>query len=114
LKFFRRIADKDFMDGIAAELRAWHYTGLRIAIWGGAGESADFLQTHGLDALQFPMIRSLDWLLENPADIILIPSEYRAAEIVHQIDAARIAYDGILIPREGRLVDFHAAAMVVA
>jgi hypothetical protein len=102
------------MDGIAAELRAWYYTGLRIAIWGGAGASADFLEIHGLDAHRFRMIRYLDWLLENPVDIILIPSEYRAADIVHQIDAARIAYDGILIPRDGHLVDFHATELVFA
>jgi hypothetical protein len=101
------------MDGIAAELRAWHYTGLRIAIWGDARGTADFLEAHGLDAHRFPLIRHLDWLMENPVDIILIPSEYRAADIVHQIDAARIAYDGILIPRDGRLVDFHAAEMLL-
>ena len=119
--------------GIATELRAWHATGLRIAIWGGTGESAAFLQTHGLDALRFPivvdsdlanagalvpgtrqLIRSPDWLMENPVDIILIPCHWQAAEIVREIDAARIAYEGILVPQEGTLVDFHAAEMVFA
>ena len=121
------------LESIASELRAWHNTGLRIAIWGGAGESAAFLQTHGLDANRFPLvvdsdpasagtsvpgtgqtIRSPNWLLENPVDIILIPCHWLATEIVRQIDAAHIAYEGILIPREGRLVDFHAADMILA
>ena len=121
------------LESIARELRAWHNTGLRIAIWGGAGESATFLQTHGLDGHRFPIlidsdpalagtsvpgtsqtIRSPDWLLDHPVDIILIPCHWLAAEIVRQIDAAHIAYDGILIPREGRLVDFHAADMILA
>ena len=105
-------------DSIARELAAWQTTGLRIAIWGSAAESADFLETHGLDAHRFPVpgagqpIR--DWLLENPVDIILIPCPWRAAAIVREIEAAHIAYEGILIPSGGHLVDFHAAEMILA
>jgi hypothetical protein len=120
-------------DGIARELRAWHTTGLRIAIWGSAGESAAFLETHGVDAHRFPIMVDSDpaqagtlvpgtgqeihcrgWLLDNPVDVILIPCPCRAGDIVRQIDAARIAYEGILIPHQGHLVDFHAAEMILA
>jgi hypothetical protein len=120
-------------DGIARELAAWLATGLRIAIWGSAGECAAFLETHGLDAGRFLVvvdsdrartgtlvpgtsqtIRSPDWLLDNPVDMILIPCPWLAAGIVRQIDAARITYEGILIPSEGHLVDFHAAEMILA
>ena len=101
-------------ESVAAELNAWHTTGLRIAIWGGTGESATFLRSHGLDAHRFPIAVSSDWLLDNPVDIILIPCQWHAAEVVREIDAARISYEGILIPQEGRLVDFHAAEMVLA
>ena len=104
----------DARDSIATELAAWHTTGLRIAIWGSAAESAAFLQTHGLDALRSPTVVDSGWLLDNPVDIILIPCPGRAAEIVRQIDAARIAYEGILIPHQGHLVDFHAAEMILA
>jgi hypothetical protein len=45
-------------DGIARELHAWHTTGLRIAIWGSAAESAAFLETHGLDAGRFLVMDS--------------------------------------------------------
>ena len=121
------------LESIARELRAWHATGLRIAIWGGAGEAAAFLQTHGVDQLRFPIvvdsdrtnagklvrgtgqtIRSPDWQLDHPTDIILIPCHWRAAEIVREIDAAHIACEGILIPQQGRLVDFHAIDIVLA
>ena len=120
-------------DGIARELRAWYTTGLRIAIWGGTSESAAFLEAYGLDAHRFPIvvdsdpaqagtfvpgtgqtIRFRDWLLGNPVDIILIPCRGRAAGMVRQIDAARITYEGILIPHRGDLVDLHAAEMMLA
>jgi hypothetical protein len=99
------------MENIARELRAWHTTGLRIAIW---GEAAGFLQAHGVGDLRFPVIGSPAWLMENPVDIILIPCRSQANEIVREIDKARIPYEGILIPDEGRLVDFHAAEMLFA
>ena len=102
------------MESIATELRAWYTTGLRIAIWGGAGESAAFLQAHGVNDLRFPAVGSLACLIENPVDIILIPCRAQADEIVRAIDRARIPYEGILIPDEGRLVDFHAAEMMFA
>src|ERR1017187_2586744 len=107
-------------DSIAKELAAWLTTGLRIAIWGSADESAAFLETHGLDARRFlapgtgQVIRSPDWLLDRPMDIILILCPCQAADIVRQIDAARIPYEGILIPQEKHLADFHAAEMVLA
>jgi hypothetical protein len=102
------------MESIARELRAWSTTGLRIAIWAGVDESAEFLQAHGVDDLRFPVISSPAGLVENPVDIILILCLARANEIVRTIDKARIPYEGILIPDEGRLVDFHAAEMLFA
>ena len=100
-------------DSIARELAAWHTTGLRIAIWGSATESAAFLETHGLNVHRFLVPGTgqptRDWLLDNPVDIVLIPCPWRAADIVREIDAAHITYEGVLIPSEGHLVDFHAA-----
>ena len=102
------------MESIATELRAWYTTGLRIAIWGSAGEAAAFLQAHGVDDLRFPVMSSPAGLAENPVDIILIPCRAQADEIVRTIDKARIPYEGILVPDEGRLVDFHAAEILFA
>jgi hypothetical protein len=119
--------------GIAGELSAWRATGLRLIVWGGDAESAAFLETHGLDAERFPIVVDSDprristfvhgagqlilspaWLLENPVDIILIPSPRRAEDAVRQIDAAHIPYEFILLPKEGHLVDFHATRMIFA
>jgi len=116
-------------DSIVRELRAWHTTGLRIAIWGAGAEAAAFLQVHGVDAHRFPIVVDSDpgnsgrympgtgqivhspaWLLENPIDIILVPSPKQAPRIVREIEAAHIPYEGILVPADGRLVDFHAAS----
>ena len=102
------------MENIASELRAWYSTGLRIAMWGTVDESAAFLQAHGVDDLRFPVISSTAWLIENPVDIILIPCRAKADAIVRAIDRARIPYEGILIPDEGGLVDFHAAEILFA
>jgi hypothetical protein len=44
----------------------------------------------------------------------LIPCRSQADAIVRAIEKARIPYEGILIPDEGRLVDFHAAEMLFA
>ena len=85
---------------------------------GNTAESAAFLETHGLDGRRFLVpgtgqpIR--DWLLDRPVDIILIPCPWRAADIVREIDAARITYEGILIAHQGHLVDYHAAEMILA
>ena len=109
---------ENIRDSIAGELAAWLATGLRIAIWGSTAESAAFLETHGLDAGRFLVPAAgqpiRDWLLDHPVDILLILCPWQAAAIVRQIDAARIPYEGILIPQEGHLADFHAAGMVLA
>ena len=81
---------------------------------GATGEAVAFLQAHGVDAHRFPVIASLAWLIDNPVDIILIPCPSQAGQIVRAIDKAHIPYEGILIPDEGRLVDFHAAEMMFA
>jgi len=47
-------------------------------------------------------------------DIVLIPYQAQANEIVRAIDKSRIPYEGILIPDEGCLVDFHATEMMFA
>ena len=54
-------------------------------------------------------IRAPDWVIENPVDIILIPCQRQAVDVVRGIDASRIPYEGTLIPHQGRLIDFHAA-----
>jgi hypothetical protein len=99
--------------------------GRRVAIWGGTGKSAAFMNRYGVDAGRFPFvidsdrdkvdtyvpgtgqkIRFRDWLKTNPVDIIIVPSQWRAADIAQEITREGIVVDSILIEHKGSLVDF--------
>jgi hypothetical protein len=110
---------------VAGQLSGLCASGKRIAIWGGTGKSAAFINSHGLDAERFPIvvdsdlvktgtyvpgtgqiIRFRDWLTDNPVDLILIPCQWRAADILREIHANEIQYEKILVCHNGTLVDF--------
>jgi hypothetical protein len=100
-----------------------------VAIWGGTGKSAAFIARYGCDAERFPLvvdsdrakagtfvpgtgqeIRFRDWLKENPAATVIVPPQWRAADIVREMRAEGIHPGRILIEHDGRLVDFLADA----
>jgi methylation protein EvaC len=112
---------------LEAALEALYESGARLAIWGGTGKSAAFINAHGMDARRFPVvvdsdpakagtfvpgagqiIRFRDWLLAHPVDAILIPCQWRAADIAREIAGHGIACERILIEHLGKLVDFRA------
>lgn len=112
---------------IALQLTTLYESGKRVAIWGGTGKSAAFIHAHRVDAERFPVvvdsdaakagtfvpgtgqrIRFRDWLLANPVEIIVIPCQWRAADIVREIHEHGIPYETILIDHHGELVDFHS------
>lgn len=114
---------------VAAQLAALHAVGKRVAVWGGTGKSAAFIQRYGIDATRFPIVvdddinkvdtfvpgtgqRILfrDWLLHNPVDVIIIPPQWRAADIVTGINKAGITAESVLIEHDHRLIDFHKDA----
>jgi len=97
----------------------------RIAIWGGTGKSAAFMQRYGLDADRFPVVVDddtkkvgtyvpgtgqkivfRDWLIENPVDVIIIPAQWRAADIMAVMQRVGIKAESVLIEHNRRLVDF--------
>jgi hypothetical protein len=97
-----------------------------VAVWGGTGKSAAFINRFGMDAERFPTvvdsdaqkagtfvpgtgqeIRFRDYLLEHPVDVIVIPPQWRARDILGEMDRAGIRCASVLIEHEGRLVDFH-------
>ncbi len=101
-------------------------SGQRIAIWGGTGKSAAFMQRYSVDCQRFPLvvdsdpdkvgtyvpgtgqlIQFRDVLKTEPAAIILIPPQWRAADIVVEMQREGIFPDQVLIEHDGRLVDFH-------
>ena len=82
---------------IQSQLTALHRCGQKIAIWGGVGKCAAFLNTYGVDADRFSMvvdsdngkvgtyvpgtgqiIQSCAVLADNPVDLIIIPAQWRA------------------------------------
>ena len=111
---------------IRAQLADLHRSGWPVAIWGGTGKSAAFMCRYGVDAERFPIvvdsdvdkvgtfvpgtgqeIRFRDWLLAHPAQVVIIPPQWRASDIIAEMAAAGIATDRVLIEHNGRLVDFH-------
>ena len=116
-------------ENIARQLQSLYDSGLRVAIWGGTGKSAAFIHAHGADRRRFPivvdsdaakagtyvpgtgqLIRSRDWLLENPVEVIVIPCQWRAADIAQEIGEYGIQYRSILIDHQGELVDFQSGS----
>lgn len=110
---------------IAKQIDALAASGRPVAIWGGTGKGAAFMHQFGVDAGRFPLvvdsdrdkvgtfvpglgqvIRFRDVLKEKPAEVIIIPTQWRAADIAREMAREGIAADRILIEHEGRLIDF--------
>jgi hypothetical protein len=96
-----------------------------MVIWGGTGKSAAFINRYGLDRVRFPIvvdsdpakvgtfvpgtgqeIRFRDWLKDNPGSIVIIPPQWRALDIVLEIERAGISFKQILIEHHGELIDY--------
>jgi hypothetical protein len=100
-------------------------SGLKVAIWGGTGKAAAFINQNALDRARFPLvvdsdpdkagtcvpgtgqeIRFRDCLIADPADVILIGTQWRAADICLEIERCGIRCEAVLIEHQGALVDF--------
>jgi len=103
-------------------------TGRRVAVWGGTGKAAAFINQYGLDASRFPLVVDSDvekagthvpgtgqeilyrnFLIQYPVDVILIATQWRAGDIVAEIERCGIGYGSILIEHGGRLIDYFTA-----
>ncbi|MFT5706279.1 MAG: hypothetical protein ACI9ES_000551 [Oceanospirillaceae bacterium] len=99
----------------------------KIAIWGGSGKSASFINYYQLDASNFPVvvdsdiekasyfvpgmgqkIEFRDYLLTHPVDVIIIPPQWRARDIAHEIHAIGIRYECLLIEDKGKLINLES------
>jgi hypothetical protein len=97
----------------------------RVVVWGGTGKAAAFMQRYGMDAARFPnvidddinkvntyvpgtgqRIHYRDWLLQNPVDVIIIPTQWRAADILAVMSRENINAEAVLIEHNRRLIDF--------
>lgn len=110
---------------IHAQLLNLVASGKKIAIWGGTGKAAAFIHYFNVDANNFPLVIDSDWdkvgtyvskagqqiqyrdiLKTQKVDMVIIPSQWRAKDIVMEMNREGITIDLILIEHEGRLVDF--------
>lgn len=118
-------ATRNSKETIARQLEVLSREPGGVAIWGGTGKSAAFMNRYGCDASRFPVvvdsdrskagtfvpgtgqeIRFRDWLKEQPARTVVVPSQWRAADIVREIRGEGIEASRILIEHDGALVDF--------
>ncbi len=123
LSFCNKIRESEIH--IMQQLDVLHNSGKSIAIWGGTGKSAAFINRYRLDARRFPVvvdsdpekvgtfvpgtgqeIRFRDYLLEYPADMIIIPPQWRAKDILEEMRQNNIHVNEIFIEHEGRLTDY--------
>lgn len=110
---------------IRAQINGLAKRGERVAIWGGTGKGAAFIHQFGIDADRFPIvvdsdpdkvgtfvpgtgqqIQFRDLLKSAPIDIIIIPTQWRAKDIVAEMDREGIRASQILIEHQGELIDF--------
>ena len=120
----RALDSRKTIAGQLAELAA---SGKRVAIWGGTGKAAAFIHYFGADAARFPLvvdsdpdkagtyvpgmgqrIEFRDVLKARPVDVVIIPTQWRAHDIVAEMAREGIAAGVVLIEHGGRLVDFSA------
>lgn len=125
---FARAADasraqiRQQLDELAAQ-------GKRVAIWGGTGKAAAFIHQFGADAKRFALVVDSDpdkagtfvpgtgqeivfrdALKTAPAEVVIIPTQWRAKDIVAEMAREGITAAQVLIEQGGRLVDFHRDA----
>ena len=100
-------------------------SGKKVAVWGGTGKGAAFINYLDMKAERFPLvvdsdpdkagtfvpgtgqeIRFRDYLLENPVEVILITTQWRARDIVAEITQCGISYEKILVEHQGRLIEY--------
>ena len=103
--------------------------GVRVAVWGGTGKSSAFINQFGLDAERFPLvvdsdpakvgtfvpgagqeIRFRDELVAQPVHTIIITTQWRARDIVQEIQRHNIPYSQILLEHDGHLMDYFSGA----
>ena len=99
--------------------------GQSVAIWGGTGKSAAFINFFQAVVQNFPIVIDSDFqkvgtyvpgtgqiiqfrdvLKANPVDVIIIPPQWRAKDIVAEMRRENIMANKILIEHGGKLIDF--------
>lgn len=123
LSFRKKI--KEAEHNILRQLDDLYQAGKTVVIWGGTGKSAAFINRFSADSDRFPLvvdsdpnkvgtyvpgmgqeIRFRDWLVEHPPDVVIIPPQWRAKDIIKEMNHHGIYAELILIEHNGRLTDY--------
>ena len=110
---------------IRSQLDQLAVSGAKVAIWGGTGKAAAFIHQFSVDAERFPLvvdsdpekagsfvpgsgqeIRFRDVLKGISVDVVIIPTQWRARDIVAEMEREDIHPRQVLIEHLGVLVDF--------
>lgn len=110
---------------IAAQLSDLSSAEKRVAIWGGTGKAAAFIHYFDVDAKRFPLvvdsdpdkagtfvpgtgqqIQFRDVLKTSTPDVVIIPTQWRAKDIVAEMERESIRPAVVLIEHGGRLMDY--------
>lgn len=111
---------------IRQQLNALLASNKLIAIWGGTGKAAAFMHQFDIRDDEIPLvvdsdqekvgtyvpksgqvIQFRDVLKNRPLDVVIVPSQWRAKDIVAEMNREGISPAIVLIEHEGRLIDFH-------
>jgi Methyltransferase domain len=114
--------DRETATSIHDALEVWREAHLTIAFFGGTGKSAAFLNAYHLDSDRVvdsdinkvgrhvpgtgQRIEHVDSLLVKPADVIVITTRWRAADICAEINRKEIKYTTLLVLEDGCLCEY--------
>lgn len=112
-------------DTICRQLDELYQSGRNVVLWGGTGKGAAFINRYQADCVRFPdvvdsdpekagtyvpgtgqEIRLPDVLHQRVPDVIVITTQWRACDIVLEMEQRGIKCKNILLEHHGRLVDY--------
>ena len=122
-QFFSRVSSS--IHQIKQDLNRIIDAGKSVVIWGGTGKCASFMHHYSISNRDIPIvvdsdqrkwgthvpgvgqeIRSPSCLLDHCPEVLVIPTQWRARDIISEADLMGLSFEQVLIEHNGRLVDF--------
>nr|WP_240951612.1 MULTISPECIES: class I SAM-dependent methyltransferase [unclassified Prochlorococcus] len=118
-------ATSNAINQIKRELFDFRKAGQSLAIWGGTGKCAAFMHHYDISSADIPLVVDSDqrkWgtyvpgvgqeikppscLSSKHIDILIIPTQWRAQDILIEADLMGLTFKQVLIEHKGTLVEF--------
>ena len=115
------------LKNIKAEIRELIITEEKIAIWGGTGKCAALMNHFDIKSDEFPIVVDSDirkvgtyvpgvgqeilhstYLVENPVQVLIIPTQWRARDIINECKSLKLCFKSILIEHKGHFIEFNS------